>query len=125
MSRAVLGFFPSSDSAQRAVEHFRQAGYAESDVQMDQVHRYPGDGTQQLMNPAQGRFGSLGELSLGADVDPANNAGPLLAADPSASGFASTGELPGQYGFMVTVLVDSDREADEVAGQIEQLGGLA
>lgn len=124
MSRAVLAFFPSSQSAQRAVDHFRQAGYPERDVQLDQVHRYPGDGTQRLMNPSQGRFGSLAQLSLGADVDPTDNAGPLLAADPSASGLSTTDELPGRFGFMVTVLVDSDEQAEEVAQQIEDLGGL-
>ncbi|MDI6870556.1 MAG: hypothetical protein QME79_04210 [Bacillota bacterium] len=124
MSRAVFGFFPSSQSAQRAVDHFRRAGHPETDVQMDQVHAYPGDGTQRLLNPSQGRFGSLAELSLGADVDPTTNAGPLLAASPSASGFGSPDELPGGNGFMVTVLVDSDEEADEVARQIEDLGGL-
>lgn len=124
MSRAVFGFFPTSQAAQEAVDHFRRSGYSDSDVQMDQVHRYPGDGTQRLQNPSQGRFGSLANLSLGADVDPTDNAGPLLANDPSASGFGGTGELPGRYGFMVTVLVRDDREAENVARHLEELGGL-
>lgn len=91
---------------------------------MDQVHRFPGDGTERLMNPTQGRFGSLAELSLGADIDPTDNVGPLLAADLSASGFGSPDSLPGRFGFMVTVLVDSAEEAEQVARQIEDLGGL-
>lgn len=124
MSRAVLGFFPSSQAAQKAVDHFRRNGYPEADLQLDQVHRYPGDGTQVRFNPTHGRFNGLGELSLGADVDPTENAGPLLANDPSASGFSTTGELPGRFGFMVTVVVDSDREAEQVAQEIERLGGL-
>jgi hypothetical protein len=124
MSRAVFGFFPSSQAGQQAVDRFRSAGYGERDVRLDQVHRYPGDGTERLQNPAQGRFGSLAELALGTDVDPTDNTGPLLAADPSASGLATQEELPGQFGFMVTVVVESDEEAEQVAQQIEELGGM-
>lgn len=124
MSRAVMGFFPSSQAAQRAIDHFLAAGWDASEVQQDQVHRYPGDGTQRLQNPTQGRFGSLAELALGADVDPANNSGPLLANDPSASGFAIPDEFPGGRSFMVTVLVADDHDAESVAQQLEQLGGL-
>lgn len=123
MTRAVLAFFGSSQKALEAQKRLKAAGFDAE--QVDQVHRYPGDGTQNLMNPTQGRFRSLAELSLGADVDITENPGPLMAADPSASGFAIplAEELPGATGFMVTTLVETDQAADEVAKIVEEMGG--
>lgn len=122
MPRSVMGFFPSFPAANEVADRLRAQGFTE--MQVDQVHRYPGDGTERLQNPSQGRFGSLANLSLGAAVDPAGNAGPLMAADPSASGLSNPGEFPGRYGFMLAVLVDSDDQAEQVAREIEGAGGL-
>lgn len=118
-----MGFFPSYPAAAAVAERLREQGFTE--LQVDQIHRYPGDGVERRQNPTQGRFGSLANLSLGADIDPTDNAGPLLAADPSASGWSNPGEFPGQYGFMLAVVVDSDSQAEQVARAIEAGGGLA
>ncbi|MCL4514330.1 MAG: hypothetical protein M1379_01850 [Firmicutes bacterium] len=118
----ILAYFPSEDDAEDAAAKLRSLGY--EDLGITKVTEYLGDSTDRRFNPMTGRISSLAKLTLGADFSAeGDDVGPLLAADPSASGLADTHEGQGANYLLTVVIADelwvSAREI------IKQYGGMA
>src|SRR5690625_2390599 len=92
IGRSILAYYSRREQAEEAQSRLRHEGYGT--VQLDRMSRYGGEAAQQVQNPLTGDFGSLAELTAGADIDGDADAGALIAADTSASGLAHghTGE---------------------------------
>lgn len=119
-TRSVLGYFHDVERATAAAERLRAAGF--ESIQVDRISPYPGDGIEKRMNPTTGRMSGLGDLVLDADLAPVDDSGVLLAANMAASGQAADKERVRGHGVLVTVAVNGDGEADEVASLLEELG---
>ena len=122
--RSILGYFPSSTKADKAVEQLKNMGI--KTVQLDRISRYGVSNDDEHNAPLTGTASTQTGLSLfsteiGEIPDP--SARVLLGADPSVSGMASRGYgMAGGYPFLVTVVTD-DNQADEVARIIKAHGG--
>lgn len=121
MARNILAYFRSTTQAEKAARALRREGYDE--VQIARVHRYADDGIDHVFNPTSGRITSLAKLTLGADVDAEEDVGPLLAADPAASGWATGGGLVDGPSVLLTVVPPSDEAADHAEAIIRYHGG--
>lgn len=119
--RNLLAGFVSVDDAQKAEQALKQAGFTE--VQVDTVSPYPGEGTQKLRNPLTGNFPGLGHMTLDADFDSKSDS-ILAAADVSASGFSDgDGMMPEvNQGVLLTAVVP-EAQADQAEQLIKQYGG--
>src|SRR5690625_1872423 len=86
IGRSILAYFTRRENAEEAQSRLRREGYGT--VQLDRISRYGGEAAERLHNPLTGEFGSLAELTAGADIDGDEDAGALIAADTAASGLA-------------------------------------
>ncbi len=117
----ILAYFPSEGDAEQAAARLRSLGY--EDLGITGISEYPGDGVDRRFNPMTGRISSLAKLALGADFSAeGDDVGPLLAADPSASGLADTYEGQGAN-YLLTVVI-ADEEADAAREIIKHYGGM-
>lgn len=102
--KTILAYFKSPDKAQQAAATLKNMGI--TDLQVDRIHKYPGDGVGQFMNPLTGQTESLAELTLGVEeTGPDTRA--VMAADPSASGMSDGGnDIVTGHDILLTVVVD-------------------
>jgi len=119
--RNLLAGFVSFDDAQAAEKALKQAGFTE--IQVDNVSPYPGEGVQEVMNPLTGNISSLGHLTLDADFS-SKSASILAATDVSASGMSDgDGMMPEvNQGVLLTAVVPA-QQADQAEKIIKQYGG--
>lgn len=118
----ILAYFPSVDDAEEAAAELRSLGY--EDLGITKVTEYPGEGIDRWFNPMTGRISSLAKLTLGADFSAeGDDVGPLMAADPSASGLAGGGELIQEANFLLTVVL-ADEQVDAAHEIIKKYGGM-
>lgn len=125
IGRSILAYYTHRGQAEDAQAQLRRQGF--DTVQLDRISRYGGESAQQLHNPLTGAFGSLASLSAGADTDGDDDAGVLIAADTSASGFADGGGAdyaPGvhEQAWLITVVTSEDR-ANRAVHILEETGG--
>ncbi|HVJ50044.1 hypothetical protein [Desulfitobacterium sp.] len=115
----ILAYFKTVDQAEQIADQIKSMGI--SDVQIDRIHQYPGDTSDQLMNPATGQIGSLSDLTLG---DISGDVGPLTAADTSASGMSNGGGsfVTGRDVLLAAIVDES--QFDSLREQIRSNGGL-
>jgi len=122
VGRSILAYFTRQDQAERAKTELRQAGF--ETVQLDRLG--PGDaGADRLHNPLTGQIDSLAELTTGVGMD-GDDAGPLLAANPDASGLAH--QLDPTRGawastWIVTVVTTED-QVNRAVHILEDAGGV-
>src|SRR5690606_20763704 len=83
--RSVLAYFTRREQAEQARRALRHEGF--ETVQLDRIGRYGGGSSPVLHNALTGGGDSLADMTAGADTG-GGDAGPLLAADPAASGLA-------------------------------------
>ncbi len=119
--RTILAYFHDPGRAKEAWRALVDAGFREEDMQLDRISRYPGAGTEVYQNPQVGRVGSLARLTLGANVG-SDDAGILLAADPSASGLADT--RPAEMAWLLALVAPDDQTAERAREILRQYGGL-
>lgn len=110
--RSILAYFSSDTSALEAVERLKQKGITET--QIDQVSRFPGGQTY------GGSTLNISSMVMG-DRNYNHKFGPLLAADPAASGMGIEYDLPGGAAFLVTV-VTSDSRVEEAVQVLKEHG---
>lgn len=124
IGRSILAYFTRREHAEEAQGRLRREGY--DTVQLDRISRYGGEASEQLHNPLTGEFGSLAELTAGADIDGDEDAGALLAADTAASGLAhghgEDTELQEQA-WVVTVVTTED-QTNRAVQILEDMGGF-
>ncbi|MFC4766568.1 hypothetical protein [Effusibacillus consociatus] len=116
--QAVLASFKDPDVAQKASNELQKMGI--ETVQIDRVSPYPGQPTQELRNPITGKIPGLGELTLGMEPISSQNAGVLMAADPSASGLSGP-HVSGED-ILMTVVCPKD-QVEQVVQVIQSHGG--
>ncbi|OAT82251.1 hypothetical protein [Desulfotomaculum copahuensis] len=123
--RSILAYFPSSNSAERAMAELKATGYGT--VSLDRVSRYGVENNAEFNNPVAGRAETATGLvlySAGTDSMANNEARVLLAADPSVSGYGDTGYgLAGGRSFLVTVLTGGEKVSPAVE-ILKKHGGL-
>lgn len=115
----LLAFFTSRAQAEGAKEALAQAGL--QGLQIDRVSRYGSEGASILTNPLTGNFTSLANLTLG-NQDVGEDEGPLMAADPSASGLAGGLDIQ-EKGYLLTV-VCSQKDLEQAQAIIREAGGF-
>lgn len=101
--RSIISYFPSSTKGQKAMEELKQAGY--QTMEMNRVGTYRTITDSEYNNP-RNRATSLAALTMYSAGSMDKNPGILLAADPSASGLSTGGELVGGKAFSVVVVTD-------------------
>lgn len=113
--RAILGYFPSTNHAQKAMQQIKSMGI--EDVALDRVSRYGVDLDNKINNPIAGQAETGTGLTLfSSDTDhfSDNDARILMGADPSNSGMASYGYgVAGGKSFLLTV-VTVEENVDKV-----------
>lgn len=118
--RSVFGYFADRNDAEEAKERLIKAGF--DDTALDSVSRFQGDGPDDHINPMTGGFGSLADLTLSADVE-GDDTGILLAADPSASGFAADSTGLQEKAWLVVAVTDgSDQEVERAVKILKSYG---
>lgn len=85
----ILAYFHSLEEAKGAAAKLKALRIDE--MRVDEVGRFPGEGSDHIENPLNADFDGLGSLTLGGDF-PDPSASILAAADVSASGMSSGGE---------------------------------
>lgn len=123
IGRSILAYYSRREKADEALTQLRQAGF--DTVQLNRISRYGGEETEQLHNPLTGSFGSLANLTAGADTDGGDDSGVLIAADTSASGLAhglNYDEGIQERGWLITVVTSEDR-ANRAVQILEDTGG--
>lgn len=120
--RSVFGYFSDRNAAAEAAQRLQQAGF--SDTQLDSTSLTSQRGrTQDPVNPSTGQFGSLSQLTMGADPQ-SDAAGVLLSADSSASGYAADNAGVDGHGWMVVAVTDgSDAEVERAVKILKSHGG--
>lgn len=115
--RSIFGYFADRNDAEQAKERLVAAGF--EDTQLDSVrHDRGGD-----YRPLTGGIDSLSNLVLGSDVE-SDDAGILLAANPSASGFASGDAGVREKAWLVVTVTDgSDEEVERAVQIVKHYGG--
>ena len=119
--RSILAGFPSTTRAQEAADKLKALGY--ETVQVDRIGKYGGPvGNRDYNDPVAGQAVTLSGLTQQAGSDfLLRNAGPLVAADPAASGMS--GELVPQDNVLLTVVTTEDK-MEEATGIIKDHGGI-
>lgn len=120
LGRSILAYFSRREDAERAQTHLRRAGF--DTVQLDRLSPAGPGGSDRPHNPLTGRMAGLAELT-GAAGD---EGGPLLAADPDASGLAhelEEGPVPGQPAWLLTVVTSEDH-VNRAVHILEEAGGV-
>jgi len=103
--RSIISYFPSSTKAQKAMDELKKSGY--QTMEMNKVGFYRAMTNAEYNNPIN-RASSLAALTMYSDGGMDKNPGILLAADPSASGLSTGGELVGGKGFSVVVVTNEE-----------------
>jgi len=117
--RSLFGYFSDRNEAEAAKELLMRAGLGETQVDSTGSGRFVGGGAPAI----SGTFDSLSELTLGVETQ-GDDSGILLSADPSASGLASSEEMPqGKAWLVVTVTNGSDEEVERAVKIIKRCGG--
>ncbi len=122
--RSILAYFPSTQSAQKAVSELKEAGL--ETVSLDRTSRYGWEADPEINYPVAGRAASITGPALYASGTPGltDSERVLLAADPSVSGLGSPNYgLAGGCSFLVTVVTGEDK-AEQAVDILKKHGGL-
>lgn len=121
--RSILAYFPSTNSAQRAMEELKSAGY--ETVQLDRVSRYGVNNNAEINNPLAGRAETNTGLTLfsaGTDSAMDVNERILKVSDPSVSGYGCEDYgVAGGKAFLLTV-VTSENKVQQAVEIMEKHG---
>jgi hypothetical protein len=117
----ILAYFKTPEAAEGAKKKLQ--ALRPVDISIDRFSKYPGDGSDQVMNPLSGDVPSLGYLTLNADFSN-KSAAIMAAADPSASGLSDGGqdEISGRD-ILLTAVVD-EAVHEKALKIIKDAGGL-
>jgi len=119
--RNILAGFSTEEAAVKAKQTLQQAGF--STVQVDFIEQFPGSGVDTIVNPAQGRFSSLGNLVLSGDFSDHRDAGALAAVHPDASGMADRDLDNMDSSYLLTAVVPENRY-EEALNIVRSQGGM-
>lgn len=115
----ILAYFKTVEQAEQIANQIKNMGF--SDVQIDRIHQYSGDISDQLINPVSAQIGSLSDLTLG-NIN--SDVGPLTAANTSASGMSDGGESHVTGRDVLLAAIVDDSQFDSLREQIRSNGGL-
>lgn len=108
--RSILAYFPTSTTANEAIEALKEAGVAEA--QLDRVSRFGVSYDDNYNNPLNqaNTLSGLTLYSTNKDNFSDNDERILMSADPSVSGLASAGYgTAGGKAFLVTVVTNEEQ----------------
>ncbi|RKN78969.1 hypothetical protein [Paenibacillus ginsengarvi] len=119
--KQILAYFKSREEAEGAAAKLKSLRI--EDMRVDEIGRFPGEGSDRIENPVNADFSGLGYLTLGGDF-PDRDAAVLAAADASASGMAVSGEDDTMgRNYLLTAVMDEDVH-HQALRVVEQGGGL-
>lgn len=119
--KTILAYFHTAEEAKEAAAKLKALRIA--DMRVDEVGRFPGDGSDHLENPINGDFGGLGYLTLGGDFEN-RDAAVLAAADVSASGMSTGGEDDTMgRNYLLTAVMDEEVH-HQALRVVKDCGGL-
>jgi len=121
--RSILSYFSASDQAQKAIDALKKAGINE--VRLDRVSRYGAVPDKEYNNPINNAQSLTGITMFSSETNEitGSDAGVLLGADPSASGYGCADYgVAGGRAFLVTV-VTNEKQLDKAVEIIKQHGG--
>lgn len=115
----IMAYFRSPEAAESAAIKLRSLRV--EDLAIETISRYPGEGSNKMMNPLTGNISSLGHLTLDADFS--NRSAAIMAAtDPSASGMSDGGQGgPTGHHILLTVIVN-EQSHEQALRILEQCG---
>lgn len=118
--RSILAAFTNTTRAQDAAEKLKALGY--ETVQVDRIGKYGGPvGNRDYNDPVAGQALTIsGLVQQSGNEFLLRNAGPLIAADPAASGMSGEG-VP-EDNALLTVVATEDK-VDQAVGIIKEHGG--
>jgi hypothetical protein len=117
----ILAYFKSPEEAQGVAAKLQAMRVA--DVQIDRISRYVGEPVDETTNPLTGHITGLGGLVMDAD-ETSNDAGILMATDPSASGFSDGGQGgPTGRDILLTAVVD-EQIHEKALRLVRESGGM-
>lgn len=120
----VLGYFPSSNQAEKAQEILADNGI--EILQVDRISRFGTSYNSEINNPIAGRAETLTGLTVfSANKDNLTDTDSrvLMGADPSVYSLGDTGSgIAGGSAFLLTV-VTNDKNVDKVVKVIKEEGG--
>jgi len=118
----ILAYFKNRDEAEGALTKLRTLRV--SDLSIDHIGRFPGEGSDHMENPINSDFPGLGYLTLGGNFSD-RNAGILAAADVSASGMSSGRGEDDTMGrnYLLTAVVDESVH-EQALRVVKEAGGL-
>lgn len=121
---SVLGFFPSSTKAQKAVDALKSSGLASdpSAIQLDRTSRYGMTNDSQYNSPINNAITLSGPTLFSNSMGIDDGANPLLAASDSASGMGNSDGMAGGEAFLVT-LVTMQSNVEKAVSIIKANGG--
>lgn len=118
--RSILASFTSWTRAEDAVKALKEAGLGT--VQLARAGKYAGvNDNSDFNDPVRSQAATLSGLTqLEGDEFPSRNAGPLIAADPAASGMS--GPRVDERSVLLTAVVSQD-QVDQAVAIIKQNEG--
>lgn len=122
---SILGFFPSSTMAQRAVESLQKANLVADagSVQIDQVSRFGVVNDSEYNNPVNNAETLSGPTIFSNSNGIDDGANPLLAANDTEMGRGINNDnLAGGKAFMVT-LVTANENIEQAVALMKAAGG--
>lgn len=111
--RSIFGYFADRNEAEKAKERLVQAGFRDTILDTVRHDGAVGESTPTLAP----QIDSLSDLTLGTETHD-DDSGILLAADPSASGLASSADPPSNKAWLIVTLTDGTDEQVERAVKI-------
>ncbi|MEF3304539.1 hypothetical protein [Paenibacillus sp. GYB003] len=117
----ILAYFKSREEAEGAVAKLKSLRI--TDMRIDEIGRFPGEGSDRIENPINADFSGLGNLTLGGNVLD-RDARILAAADVSASGMATGGDDDTMgRNYLLTAVMDEEVHHQALRA-VEQSGGM-
>ncbi|MEM5817100.1 MAG: hypothetical protein AAGU16_04460 [Desulfitobacterium hafniense] len=117
--RNILAYFNTVEQAEVIANRIKDLGI--KDVQIDRIHKFSEGTADHLMNPLTGQIGSLADLTLGSG---GGGAGPLMAADTSASGMSDGGGTAASGRDILLAAIVDESQFEQLRQEIRAQDGL-
>ncbi|WP_018213539.1 hypothetical protein [Desulfitobacterium hafniense] len=117
--RNILAYFNTVEQAEVIANRIKDLGI--TDVQIDRIHKFSEGTADHLMNPLTGQIGSLADLTLGSG---GGDAGPLMAADTSASGMSDGGGTAASGRDILLAAIVDESQFEQLRQEIRAQDGL-
>lgn len=122
---SILGFFPSIDMANKAVEELKKAELVPSEdaIQVDQVSRFGIVNDDEYNNPINNALTLHGLTIYSNSMGIGDGANPLLAANDTEAGRGiNNNNLAGEESFLLTLVTSMDK-VEQAVNVMKSNGG--